>query len=255
MRFTIHEISKKESREPVLPQDIKKAFPKKRDKHESNGILYVLEVHQDNEYCFIEIKHGQTDAIECYDTKQESFTNKVLSNSLVHTDEQFFICIKYSADDSFLYISDWNKKHVFLSYCAQHGLELKLRDMLSDIEEFSRKVKKLNKISFRVTNGMYINDFFNPRWFDNWSDISPKGFDINLAYSCKITNSWLQNAYKKLKGEIFIDNLCFEGTDEEERLLSFNTSVLVSKINIEAEKKNGYYNPEEIKIKLLEQIK
>lgn len=255
MKFTIHEIYKPADRAPLFAKDLAKVFLTNRCEYTLNDVLYVFQIEQNSNYCFIEIKHGKTDAIDCYDKNQKSFTDTILNDNLVHTAEQFFILIKYCQDHTYLYLSDWAKRSIFLSYCGTKKLELKLLDMTSDIQDFASKISKLNKISFKATDNLFIKDFFSPHWYEEWDQIVPKGFHINISYKCKVTNTWLDKQYKKLQGQLFVDNLQFEGQDDTNKVLIFNTKALVSKLDIPIEKQEGYYNSQDVKKQLLGVIK
>lgn len=255
MKFTVHEIYKKEAKEKVSSIDIAKVFPDEKQEYIHNNTLYVLQVEKTVNYCFIEIKLGKTDAIDCYDKTQQSFTNQVLGDNLVHTDEQFFILIKYDAEQTWLYLSNWDKRNIFLSFCQEKKLNIKIMDMASDIKEFAAKTKELTNISLRVTSGLYIRDFLHPTWYSEWDMTTPQSFSIKLSYGCKIDNGTLERQYKKLSGEVFIENLQFEGKDKDDKVLLFNTKALISKIDIDVAKEKGYYPANQVKQKLLEKIK
>lgn len=255
MKFTVHEIYKKEDKRPLTLEDIEKIFSQDKEEYVLNNTLYVLQVEKTPNYCFIEIKLGQTEAIDCYDKHQQSFTNQILGENLVHTNEQFFILIKYEADHTWLYLSNWEKRGVFLSFCQTKDIDVKIMDMASNIDEFTNKVKELSTISLRVTDALYIHDFLNPTWYEDWDMKRPRSFSMKISYGCKIDNNILKRQYKKLEGNVFIENLQLEGKDEDDKVLLFNTKALVSKIEIDIVKEQGYYPPSKVKTHLLEKIK
>jgi hypothetical protein len=260
MRFTIHKLIKKDSRGVLEYIDLSKILKQGDIIDQTQGTYdYVFNVMAiDSTSCFIEVKYGRHDATDCFDKQATAFKKGILSKVMVHTQEQFFIYISFNAEDTSFYISDINKKSVFINFCESNGILLKTLDLAADIDEFVAKIKQLNTVKLKSTHGMFLKDYLNPKYNEDWgAAASPQSFFFKIRYNCEIDSEIIKKQYKKMNTETYLEDIEFEGVDANDQLLVFNSKSLLLKkeITVEKQEDTGYYDPYEVKRKLLETIK
>lgn len=251
MIFTIHKLINTQQKSIVGYCEYLQAFGKNKIiPYTKNNIEYIFNVDLQEDYCFIEVKHGKTDARDCFDKTENIFKDNILSEDMVHTDEQFFIFTAFNQDVSLL--SEFNKKGVLLSFMKEKNINLKIVDVSSDIEKFAENVTKISSVKIKLTDNLFLQEYFTPKYNEDWDDKLPETCELKLKFNCSIDKKTIKNRFNAMKNDISVDDIEFEGEDAENRVLMINKKALLMKQSIEVIKEGGYYNADNVKRLLLE---
>lgn len=252
MRFTLHRLINLDERKPINYAEFHSAFGESKIiPYSRNNTDYVFTVHLTEDYCFVEVKYGSTEANDCFDKTENLFKKDILSKNVTHTDEQFFIFTNFNSDA--ILLSDNEKKGVLVSYLKDHGYRIKAYDIANDINKFSDNIKKFSSVKLKLTNNIFLQDYFSTKFNDDWDNTLPETCDIKLHFNCKLEKDTIKRKFNDFKSDCSIDEFEFEGEDDENRVLVINKKAFIMKQDVEVIKSNdGYYDAKEVERKLLE---
>lgn len=212
---------------------------------------YIFSVHLTEDYCFIEVKYGSTEAKDCFDKTLNLFKKDVLGDNLTHTGEQFFIFANF--ENEVVLFSDSEKKGIFLTYLKANGINVKAYDIANDIDQFANNVTKISNVKLKLTNNLFLQEYFSPKFNSDWDNIYPETCEVKMNFDCKIDKKTLSKKFNDFKSDCSIEEFEFSGEDSESRLLIINKKALIMKQDIKAVKADdGYYDAREVERELLE---
>lgn len=257
MRFTVHKLFNEDLHRYMAFKDIESLFTEREIVSFQFGdfeyFFNPMSIEQTR--CFFEIKYGKKTATDCFSKPEKQFKSNILNDNLIHTREQFFVLIDFNPEETFMYVSDVDKKNIFIQYCRIHKINIRIVDMCNDVETFIKQIKKVNSVKVKSTSGLFIKEYLNPSYLAEWDNLDPHSFSFSINYNCAIDEKIIRRQYKNLKENVYLEEVVFEGTDDDDRILQFNGNSLILKKNINIEKlDNGYFDAFEVLSKLKEVI-
>jgi hypothetical protein len=166
----------------------------------------------------------------------------------------------YSLRSKQLYTTNLRLKSTVSEYFKQcYGGNVVVCNIYQTLDEFLERVKTINDVRLIARRNLFseLTDLFQ-----NSTDIcglgGPEQIDIDIKFAKeKLTDQFKDFMHKWLlkrdQGEL--DKLICVGRDDSEMEQIFNTSTLVSKIEVEASKdKYGMYDPEKVKDGIISKV-
>ena len=167
--------------------------------------------------------------------------------------QQFFTC--YDVKTEYLYLSDINRRPFFKDYLSDIlQKEITIGNVYTSVDEFCGKIKAIRGLKFTQLNNFYARsgDIFTPISDLFGLDI-PEKIQVQIGYG---------DVPVHRKGRALLDRLNrqrdqFEkiivvGCDDKDVEQTFDFSSVLEHIVVPVSKdENEHYNPEEVKIQLL----
>lgn len=197
----------------------------------------------DNKVVFL-ISYGKIKPNRCYNRNNNVYDDSILSDDVIHMTNQFIFVVYNNK----VLCSDHDKRNIVLNLLHNYdqNFSCSLSAIPMSIEDFVQQVTSIDTISINATNDLFIEEFLNPSWGDDWGDRErPKTTKITMEFGRAIRADYLTNMYRKLTTKTYISSLDIKGKSAE-GFISINEQGIVAKELFEFEKDEGYYDIEEI---------
>ena len=230
----------------------------KEDNYEKDNIIYKITTETiDNSYVWIYMEYGK--AKPCPDELIDTETNKIIPNKRKPNEVELREQLFFLYFDEYLYLSDIKKAGLLVRYLNEKvNLGFHHKRVFKTPEEFVKTIKNLNEI--KLTS--FQRDMFNKTIFDKMQDDLcydyPDTFEIVLKYkNKKVNQNNLLNFFKRIgTGKMNIGNMTCKGLDIDDSETLFNLNTVTKKIIVEENtNENGLFIEEQVRIKLIKEIK
>lgn len=217
----------------------------------------------DDKYFWASVKHGNTQPYtkEVLNTKNEELEKNPKKAYQIEPKSQFFIL--YSFDEKILYLSNTKKKGVLEEYCCKKlKKSVYIKNFYKSVDEFIAQLQSVEKVKFVGKRSLFSRDSKMMQIFPEPKDLyglgEPEAFVLEAYFNhASVTEKFIRKfkTLKKWTDECQADELVCIGKDDSNIENIFNVSSFIKKVSVYAEKnKNGILNPEDIKLKLLQEL-
>lgn len=224
----------------ILTQSIKSTLID----YSQRGTTYTIRYRIGNDKVSFLISYGKSKPNRCYDRVQEEYDDNILSDKIIHMTNEFIFVVYQDR----VLCSDHSKRNLILNLLnsADRNFSCKLLSIVTSIEDFIKNVKTIDSISIEATNNLFINEFLNPHWSDDFEEReTPERSVIKMDFGRALKAQYLIKLYKKLRKESYIASFNIKGVSED-GFISINEESVVAKDVYDLEKEEGYYDIEEI---------
>lgn len=215
---------------------------------DQNDVTYTIKFKSDSEKYVFLVSYGKNKPNRCYNRKQNEYDDNVLSDDIIHMLHQFIFTVY---NDRIL-CSNHSKRNVIFNYL--HGLNeyfsCELLAEAKSLDDFVNDVKSIETISISATNDLFLKEFLNPSWDDDFDEKeSPETTTVTMSFRRALKSDYIKGVYKKLREKSYIKSFDISG-ETEEGLLSINETGVIRKKSIILETEEGNYDLDEIFIKI-----
>lgn len=205
-------------------------------------MTYSVDYRSNEDGIYFLATYGNQVPNKCYVKKTEKYSLTTLNNDVVHVDKQFFFCITKEG----IFVSDISKRNIIINYFTTLDklFSCTLIAMATDIDEFIKNIKSVEKITIHATNDLFIKEFLNPVWYSDIEQEYPETSKIEMNFGRVLNEKYIRQVYERLKKESYIQDFVIKGKNDE-GFLSINLNSMIKNRDIELAKKDGYYDIEE----------
>ena len=215
---------------------------------DQNNITYTIKFKSDSNKCVFLVSYGKNKPNRCYNRMQNEYDDNVLSDNIIHMLHQFIFVVHKDR----ILCSNHSKRNIIFNYL--HGLNkdfsCELLAEAKSLDDFINDVTSIETISISATNDLFLKEFFNPSWDDDFDEKEvPETTTVTMSFRRALGSNYIKRMYKKLREKSYIKSFDISG-ETEEGLLSINETGVIQKKSIILETEEGDYDINEIFIKI-----
>ena len=212
--------------------------------YSQNTITYTINYKIGDDKIVFLVSYGKPQPKRCYNRNDNIYDDSILSDNVIHLTNQFIFVIYKNK----VLCSDHNKRNVILNLLHEKdkNLSCNLLAASTSIEDFIKQVKSIESISITAIKDLFINEFINPDWGDDFDEEpeTPETTVVKMEFKRALKDKYLIKLYKKLQTS-YIKAFNIKG-ETSDGFITINEASIIAKETFELEKKEGYYEIEEI---------
>ncbi len=211
---------------------------------DQNDTTYTIKFKSDLNKCVFLVTYGKNKPNRCYNRMQNEYDDNILSDDIIHMLHQFIFVVYKDG----VLCSNHAKRNVIFNYLhsLNKDFSCELLAEAKSLNDFVNDVKSIETISISATNDLFLKEFLNPSWDDDFDEKeSPETTTITMSFRRALKDGYIKKMYKKLKEKSYIKSFDISG-ETEEGLLSINETGVIQKKAIILETEEGSYDLDEI---------
>lgn len=228
--------------------------------YEYNDLVYDISLDLiENNYLWFYAKYGNPNPcpIKVLDKNQKEYTDNNRTPNQVEMRHQFFALLDFK--QNVLYISNSTKKKFYEQLLKQKiNLDVSIRPIFVDLDEFDKKIKELKSVKFTSLDNLFTANSELKNAF-----IDYLGYDANIDFTieldCKnkpLNKSKLIQRLKGISNRQEVKDLVIIGENDEQFEQVFNAGSFNKKITIFiTENQEKQFDEIEVKTRIMETLK